>query len=246
MAIEERSATVSAVRILIYSHDGLGLEQLRRCQAIAHYLVARYRQLSVLILSGSPLIASLDFNAGVDFVRVPSVVSLGDGKYTSLSLNLDIKQMIALRSSIIQHTADIFDPHLFLVDKESLGLLGEVSETLNMLKARSTRLVLSLLGLMDEPAVLLTACQRKDALPALDQFYDEIWIDDMPDASNPFTDLPGMGHLAGKVRFIGLPTHEVRELASREVSGSRLETRHVERSNQLIHQTLEALASFRP
>jgi predicted glycosyltransferase len=39
-------------RILIYSHDTFGLGHLRRCRTIAHSLVERYKQLSVLILSG--------------------------------------------------------------------------------------------------------------------------------------------------------------------------------------------------
>ena len=41
-------------------------------------------------------------------------------------------------------TAEIFDPHLFLVDKEPLGLRGEARDTLVMLKERGTRLVLGL------------------------------------------------------------------------------------------------------
>ena len=38
-------------RILIYSHDTFGLGHLRRCRTIAHSLVERFKQLSVLILS---------------------------------------------------------------------------------------------------------------------------------------------------------------------------------------------------
>ncbi|MGI9510879.1 MAG: hypothetical protein ACR2QJ_16180, partial [Geminicoccaceae bacterium] len=129
----------SAARLLIYSHDSFGLGHLRRCQTIAHHLVERYRQLSVLILSGSPIIGSFDFKARVDFVRIPGVIKLRSGDYTPLSLHLDIEQTLAMRSSIIQHTAEIFDPHLFLVDKEPLGLRGEVSDTLEMLKDRGTR-----------------------------------------------------------------------------------------------------------
>ncbi len=41
-------------RILIYSHDTMGLGHLRRCRTIAHSLVAKFKQVSVLILSGSP------------------------------------------------------------------------------------------------------------------------------------------------------------------------------------------------
>ena len=61
-------------RILIYSHDSFGLGHLRRCRAIAHALVERFDDLSVLILSGSPIIGSFDFRARVDFVRVPGVI----------------------------------------------------------------------------------------------------------------------------------------------------------------------------
>ena len=38
-------------RVLIYSHDTMGLGHLRRCRTIAHSLVERYKHLSVLILS---------------------------------------------------------------------------------------------------------------------------------------------------------------------------------------------------
>src|SRR5690349_24281621 len=117
-------------RILIYSHDTFGLGHLRRCRAIAHSLVERNKELSVLILTGSPIIGSFDFRARVDFVRIPGVIKLRNGDYTSLSLLIDIEETLAMRASIIRHTADIFDPDLFIVDKEPLGLRGEVKQTL--------------------------------------------------------------------------------------------------------------------
>src|SRR3954462_13332782 len=120
-------------RVLIYSHDTYGLGHLRRCRTIAHSLVEADKDLSVLILSGSPIIGSFDFRARVDFVRVPGVIKLRNGEYTPLQLHIDIDKTLEIRSSIIQHTADIFDPHLFLVDKEPLGLRGEVRATLEML-----------------------------------------------------------------------------------------------------------------
>ena len=64
----------SGPRLLIYSHDTMGLGHLRRCRAIAHALVERNKDLSVLIISGSPIIGSFDFKARVDFVRVPGVI----------------------------------------------------------------------------------------------------------------------------------------------------------------------------
>ena len=92
-------------RILIYSHDTFGLGHLRRCRAIAHHLVEQNKHLTVLILSGSPIIGSFDFRTRVDFVRVPGVIKLRNGEYTSLSLHMDIEDTLMLRSSIIKHTA---------------------------------------------------------------------------------------------------------------------------------------------
>ena len=172
-------------RILIYSHDTFGLGHLRRCRAIAHALVERYKQLSVLILSGSPIIGSFDFRARVDFVRVPGVIKLRNGEYTPLNLHLDIAETLSMRASIIQHTAEIFDPDLFIVDKEPVGLRGEVLPTLKSLKRRGTRLVLGLRDVMDEPRLLEPEWQRKKAMPALRDLYDEIWVYGLPQVCDP-------------------------------------------------------------
>ena len=93
----------------------------------------------MLILSGSPIIGSFDFRARVDFVRVPGVIKLRNGEYTSLNLHIDIEQTLAMRASIIRHTAEIFEPDLFIVDKEPLGLRGEVRRRSSMLQARAAR-----------------------------------------------------------------------------------------------------------
>ena len=176
-------------RILIYSHDSFGLGHLRRCRAIAHALVDRFKGLSILILSGSPIIGSFDFRARVDFVRIPGVIKLHDGEYQSLGLHIDVEQTMEMRASIIRQTALTFRPDLFLVDKEPLGLKGEVLATLEMLKAMGTTLVLGLRDIMDEPSLLFKEWERKQVLPALEHLYDEIWVYGLERFANP---LPGV------------------------------------------------------
>ncbi|MDY0871762.1 glycosyltransferase family protein [Dongia rigui] len=179
-------------RVLIYSHDTFGLGHLRRCQTIAHWLVEQNKDMSVIILTGSPIIGSFNFRARVDFVRIPGVIKLRSGDYTSLSLLIDTEETLALRSSIIKHTAEIFDPDIFIVDKEPLGLRGEVTETLEMLKERGTHLVLGLRDIMDEPAALVPEWRRKNVVPALRDLYDQIWIYGLPQICEPLEgiDLP--------------------------------------------------------
>ena len=190
-------------RLLIYSHDSFGLGHLRRCRTIAHALVERRRDVSVLILSGSPIIGSFSFRSRVDFVRVPGVIKLRDGDYTPLKLDIGIKETLRLRASIIRHTAETFAPTVFLVDKEPLGLRGEVRDTLTMLKARGTSLVLGLRDVMDDPASLAEEWERKQAVPALADLYDQIWIYGLPEMCDPLAGIALPDNVSAKTRYTG-------------------------------------------
>lgn len=194
----------SSYRVLVYSHDSFGLGHLRRCRAIAHALVGHHKKLNVLILSGSPIIGRFSFRARVDFVRVPGIIKLRNGDYTSLNLDVDIEHTLALRASIIEHTAQVFDPHLFLVDKEPLGLLGEVAKTLRMLKRRGgCRLVLGLRDIMDDPGSLAQEWRRKRVLPALERLYDHIWVYGLPQIYDPISAYRFPPTVAAKSVFTG-------------------------------------------
>jgi predicted glycosyltransferase len=196
-------------RIFIYSHDSFGLGHLRRCRTIAHSLVENFKQLSVLILSGSPIIGSFDFRARVDFVRVPGVIKLRNGEYTSLNLHLDIRETMSMRASIIQHTAEEFDPDVFIVDKEPVGLRGELLQTLKTLKRRGTRIILGLRDVMDEPRLLEPEWQRKKAVPALREFYDEIWVYGLPQICDPLEGIALPESVRKKMVYTGYLHREV-------------------------------------
>ena len=199
----------SDTRVLIYSHDTFGLGHLRRCRAIAHSLVGQNRNLSVLILSGSPIIGNFDFRARVDFVKVPGVIKLRDGDYTPLAHHIDIEETLAIRASILQHTALAFDPDLFIVDKEPLGLRGEIAETLRILKRNGTSLVLGLRDVLDEPAALNAEWERKNVLPALRDLYDEIWVYGMPEIYDPLAGTRATQGIRSKVRYTGYLRREL-------------------------------------
>jgi len=172
-------------RVLIYSHDSFGLGHLRRCRTIAHAIVDEPYAPSVLILSGSPIIGSFDFRSRVDFVRIPGVIKLRNGEYSALSLDMGIGELLGMRASIIRHTAEVFAPDVFIVDKEPLGLRGEIEATLRMLASRGTRLVLGLRDVMDDPARLAREWRRKNPLPALLELYDDILVYGLPQICEP-------------------------------------------------------------
>lgn len=190
-------------RILIYSHDTFGLGHLRRCRTIAHSLVERFKGLTVLILSGSPIIGNFDYRARVDFIRIPGVIKLYNGDYTSLGLHIDLKDTLSIRESIIRHTAKTFAPDLMLVDKEPLGLKGEMTETLEMLKNTNTRLVLGLRDVMDEPMLLKREWSNGRAIAALENLYDEIWVYGQEDFVDPLDNMDLSPVIRNKMIYTG-------------------------------------------
>jgi len=199
-------------RVLLYSHDSFGLGHVSRCRTIANALVAADPNVSVLILSGSPVIGSYEFRSGIDFVRIPGVVKLIDGDYDSANLRVGVEHTLEMRTRIIRDTADIYRPDLFIVDKEPTGLRAEVVPALRLLKERGTPLVLGLRDVMDDPAALAAEWQRKNVVPALRDLYDEIWIYGLPQINKPLTGIAVPPSVRHKMVYTGylrrdLPLH---------------------------------------
>jgi predicted glycosyltransferase len=208
----------------MYSHDTFGLGHLRRCRAIAHALVEHYRGLNVLIISGSPIAGAFDYRARVDFVKVPSVIKLRNGEYTSLDRHMDLHETLQLRQSIIRYTAETFQPDIFIVDKEPMGLRGELEETLSYLKTQSTTLVLGLREVMDAPHLLEVEWNKRDVLRKIDMFYDKIWVYGPPDFYDPLTGLEVPASIRLRMDFVGfLP----RQLSHSEVPSRRPENDYI-------------------
>ncbi|MFM9863935.1 MAG: glycosyltransferase family protein [Micropepsaceae bacterium] len=157
----------------------------------------------MLIVSGSPIIGSFDFKTRVDFVRVPGIIKLRNGDYVPLGEHGSIQETTALRSSLIGETALAFAPDLFIVDKEALGLRGELEGTLEKLKARGTRLVLGLRDVLDEPEALALEWRRKRVIPAVEQLYDDIWVYGLKAIYDPLSGLGLSADVGAKTTFTG-------------------------------------------
>ncbi|WP_428669739.1 glycosyltransferase family protein [Reyranella sp.] len=217
--------SIRSKRVLIYSHDSFGLGHVSRCRTIANAIVEAYRSVSVLIVSGSPMIGSYEFRSGIDFVRIPGVVKQIDtGEYDSANLRVGVDHTLEMRTRIIRDTADIYRPDLFIVDKEPLGLRGEVVPTLEMLKERGTPLVMGLRDVMDDPDKLAAEWERKNVVPALRDLYDEIWIYGLPQINKPLTGIAAPPSVRHKLVYTGylhrdLPLHTDVPHEAEEIGG---------------------------
>lgn len=190
-------------RILMYSHDTFGLGHLRRCRTIAHALVDRFKGLTVLIISGSQIAGAFDFKARVDFVKIPSVIKLYSGQYTSINEHIDIQDTLAMREALILETAELFDPDIFIVDKEPMGLRGEVEKTLVALQMRGCTTVLGLRDVMDSSELLEEEWKKKDIMDKIAALYDEVWVYGPQDFWNPLVGLDTPQRIMDKLQYTG-------------------------------------------
>jgi predicted glycosyltransferase len=190
-------------RILMYSHDTFGLGHLRRCREIAHALVERFKRLQVLIVSGSSIAGAFDFRARVDFIKIPSVIKLYNGEYTSLAQHIDLSETLAMRRAIIQQTAELYRPNVFIVDKEPLGLRGELEQSLVMLKSYGCTLVLGLRDVLDAPNLIRAEWSRTDALHKIEALYDAVWVYGCESFWDPLSGLDVPGSIRARMTFTG-------------------------------------------
>lgn len=191
-------------RFLFYSHDTFGLGHLRRSRAIAEALVSAFPASSALILTGSPVAGRFTFPQGVDHIRMPGVVKTTEAEYVSESLNLDIEQTTALRTSVIMAAAETFNPDLVIVDKEPAGFRGELTTTLEILKRMGrAKFVLGIRDVLDSPEALSIEWERKGALEVAEHFYDQFWIYGDQSVYNPLQSLRISDDFKRRVHYTG-------------------------------------------
>jgi predicted glycosyltransferase len=81
-----------------------------------------------------------------------------------------------------------------------------------MLKAKGTPLVLGLRDVMDDPAALAEEWQRKNAIPALTDVYDHIWIYGLPEICDPLQGVRLPASVRAKIRYTGYLRRSVLEM----------------------------------
>jgi predicted glycosyltransferase len=143
-------------RLLIYSQDGMGLGHLRRTSSIAHEILRREPDCSILILSDSPAAPPFDLTPGIDYVKLPTVVKIGDATWRSGTLPLAVEKTLRMRANLILESYRGFDPDTIFVDHMPVGARGELKPLLDSLPTGASRpkLFLGLRDILDDPRVI--------------------------------------------------------------------------------------------
>lgn len=181
--------TERPLKILLYSHDTHGLGHFRRSQSIARALAARFQQVDIRILTGSPVSEAYGDIPNTTLVRLPPVTKMRDGTYRAAVPREKIGAVRLERESIVRAAAIEFDPDICVTDKEPLGFLGEMAFTLRALRRNGTHCVLGLRDILDEPSDLKAEWAKKRIPSDLRSLYDDIWIYGTSDFYDPLAGL---------------------------------------------------------
>jgi predicted glycosyltransferase len=189
--------------ILMYSHDTYGLGHIRRTMAIASQLCSD--GINILILTGSPIAGRFAFPEQIDFVRIPGMIKKTNEEYRPLSIKINPRHALDIRKNIITATAKTFQPHLFIVDKEPLGLKKEVLPTLRWIRRclPHARTILGLRDIMDDAETVRRDWWKKNVYENLDKLYSEIWIYGNQEFYDPITEYAIPESVKRKMLFTG-------------------------------------------
>ena len=187
----------------MYSHDTYGLGHIRRTMAIASHLLGP--RINILILTGSPIAGRFSFADQIDFVRIPGMIKKTNDEYLPLSIKINPRHALDIRKNIITATAKTFQPHLFIVDKEPLGLKKEVLPTLQWLRRcrPDTRSILGLRDIMDDAATVKKDWREKKVYEHLEKLYSEIWIYGIQDFYDSIEEYDISAAISRKIYFTG-------------------------------------------
>ncbi len=171
------------MKLLVYSHDAYGLGNICRMLAICHHLLDTIPNLSILVLSGSPMLHSFRLPAGLDYLKLPCLHRDENGDLSAKYLKLDMKQTVKLRCNLIRVAALNFRPDVVLVDKKPYGLQDELKKTIESLRIVSpkTKWMLLLRDILDAPDKTVAEWQSLDSYRAIEQFYDRVLVVGTPE-----------------------------------------------------------------
>jgi len=166
------------MRLMVYSHDTFGLGNIRRMLAICSHMHASIPDLSILIVSGSPMLQSFRVVQGIDYIKLPCLKRTECGELGVRFLDLEVAEIVRLRRELILSTVMSYRPDVVLVDKKPDGLAGELEPSLRHIKCSlpQTRIHLVLRDILDSSRVTVDAWTRRGYYNILRWFYDRVLV----------------------------------------------------------------------
>jgi len=192
-------------KILVYSHDTYGLGNIRRMMAVVEHLVRKFPGVSVLVLSGSPMMHAFRLSKGVDYIKLPCLTRAQDGQYSPKYLSLSYDKVLGLRADLILNTVLEFEPDAIIVDKKPMGVQNELAPMLDVLRKKAARpkLVLLLREILDDPETTISVWERNRYHDVIGELYDSVLVLGSPEIFDTATEYRFPATTVAKLDYCG-------------------------------------------
>lgn len=199
------SQPVRSTRLLVYSHDAFGLGNLRRMLKVCDQLAKEIPDLSILMLTGSPMVQSFRLSPKMDYVKLPCIQRQARNKYVSKYLRTTFREISDMREQLIQATFRGFKPDIVLVDKVPTGIKGELSKSIEWLKTEhpQSKIVLCLRDILDDPEHVRKLWESRDFYDTIERFYDSIWVFGSPKIYDMVAEYNFPATISAKLNYCG-------------------------------------------
>lgn len=192
-------------RILVYSHDTFGLGNIRRMLEISKHLAASDPDVSILIISGSPMLHAFRIPERIDYIKLPCLTRTTRGGYEVKFLQSSYEDIMRLRANIILSAVLDFAPDLILVDKKPFGVGNELAPVFDLVRRRLQRpkMVLLLRDILDSPEATSHVWAKNGYYEAIQRYYDQVLVVGSLDVFDLGKEYRFPAETRAKIRFCG-------------------------------------------
>lgn len=173
------------LRVLLYSHDSVGLGHLRRNLAIAEEISSTFPNAKIQILTGSPCDSQFKLPGNTDLIKIPSIFKDSEGRYATRNFSGSLDDTLKFRSKMILDAFELFKPNLVIMDHQLIGLKGEALDMLRAAKKKGVQTIFGLRDIKDSPEVVKRNWNTANARWALNEGYDRICVYGMQKVFDP-------------------------------------------------------------
>ena len=221
--LQQLEQSTSTKRLVVYSHDTFGLGNIRRMLLICQHLLDSNPELSILFLSGSPMIHSFRIPDRLDYIKLPCLSRNECERISVKYLRAEISEIMKLRSDMILAAVANFKPDLLLVDKKPYGVKNELQGALRYLKTYlpETKIALVLRDILDCPEATTKVWEKNRYYKAIQSLYDQVFVLGQSEVFNLGEEYRFPASVREKVRFCGYTKretiHKSRDMVRKEL-----------------------------
>ena len=209
------------LRVLLYSHDSVGLGHLRRNLAIASEITAKFENASVMIVTGSSCATQFVLPRNTDLIKIPTITKNDAGDYITCSFGGSLQVTLAFRSNMILEAFRSFEPHLVIVDHQLTGLKGEAMAMLREAKTKGTLLFFGMRDVKDGAEAVRRAWDNAECRWALNECYDQVCVYGMQEVFDPRKVYAPLLDVVKRCDFTGFIVRAEKHIATNQAPRAR-------------------------